>query len=342
MSETKTSASILVVDDTLKNIQVLGTILRKEGHQIHVAQNGDQALKVAQTTPLDLILLDVMMPVMNGFEACEKLKESPQTKDVPVIFLTARTETEDIVKGFELGAVDYVTKPFNSTELLVRVNTHLSLHFLQRNLEQRVMERTAELAQSQLETVYRLGVAAEYRDEDTGVHIQRMRHYSSLLAMKLDLSDEEVALILNASPMHDVGKIGISDTILLKPDKLTDEEHDIIKQHTLIGSGILSGSSSELLNAGEVIALSHHEKWDGSGYPNGLAGEDIPLWGRICAVADVYDALTSKRPYKKAFPNEEALEIMKEGRGKHFDPKILDLFVENFSEIVAIQKEVGN
>ena len=355
MGTSNKDSRILIVDDTQKNIQVLGTVLRKEDYQINVAQNGLQALESVEKVKPDLILLDVMMPELDGFETCKRLKESSQTKDIPVIFLTAKTETEDIVKGFELGGVDYVTKPFNTTELLVRVNTHLTLYHLQMKLEQRVAERTEELSealdevveahqqtnQAHLETIYRLSVAAEYRDEDTGDHIVRMSRYSFFLAQKLELPEDETILVFNASPMHDIGKIGIPDEILLKPGKLTDEEFKTMMEHAVIGSRILSGSTSELLQAGEAIALTHHEKWNGSGYPNGLEGEGIPLWGRICAVADVFDALTSQRPYKKAFPNEKALEIMKEGRETHFDPKILDLFIENFSDITSIQEEVA-
>ena len=362
MSQTKNDARILIVDDALKNIQVLGTMLRKEGYQIQVAQNGLQALKVVETELPDLILLDVMMPQLDGFETCKLLKASERTKEIPIVFLTAKTETEYVIEGFDLGAVDYVTKPFNPTELLVRVNTHLTLYRLQQKLEQQVERRTAELRRALAElrkalqkatdaerrtykahqdTIQRLGIVAEYRDADTAAHIQRMSLYATLLAQRLNLSADEVELVRVASPVHDVGKIGIPEGTLLKPSKLDPDEWETMKRHTTIGAQMLEGSSSELLQAGEVIALTHHEKWDGSGYPNGLAGEDIPLWGRICAVADVFDSLTSKRPYKPAFSNEKALEIIKEGRGSHFEPQLVDLFIDNFDEVVSIQESIA-
>lgn len=355
MNITKTDARILIVDDTLENIQVLGTLLRNEGYQIHVAQNGLQGLKVAESVQPDLILLDVMMPELDGFATCQQLKTSENTRDIPVIFLTAKDFEEDIVKGFDVGAVDYVTKPFKSMELLVRVENHLMLYKLQKQLEQCVEERTADLRRAlqkvvqaqrdtqaaHLDTIQRLVAAAEYKDNDTAAHIQRTSLYSTLLAARLNLSSDDVELVRVGSQMHDVGKIGIPDSVLLKPGKLNDEEWEIMKQHTIIGARILSGSSSGWLKAGEVIALSHREKWDGSGYPNGLAGEDIPLWGRLCAVADVFDVLVSKRPYRSAFSNQQALEIIKEGRGVHFQPKLVDLFVENFDEVIAIQESIA-
>jgi putative two-component system response regulator len=293
-----------------------------------------------------------MMPELDGFETCKRLKASDKTKGIPVIFLTAKTDTEAVIRGFELGAIDYVTKPFNSAELLSRVNTHLELHLLRTKLEERVEQRTAELRQALQEitaaerrtyeahqdTIQRLGVAAEYKDDETAAHIQRMSLYATLLADRLDLSPDEVELVRVASPMHDVGKIGIPESILLKPGKLNADEWETMRQHPILGAEILRGSPSELLKAGEVIARTHHEKWDGSGYPNGLAGADIPLWGRICALADVFDALTSKRPYKEAFSNEKALAIIKAERGKHFDSRLVDVFLENFDEVVVIQE----
>ena len=344
--EQNQNVHILVVDDTLANVQVLATLLRDQGYRINVAMNGVQALDMVQRVRPDLILLDVMMPEMDGFETCRRLKNSADTRDIPIIFLTARVEPEDIIEGFKLGGVDYVTKPFNSTELLVRVHTHISLYLLQQELEQRVRARTAELRQAledvrtaHLDTITRLVLAAEYKDEDTADHIQRMSLYSGLLAQGLGLSEEEAELLKIASPMHDVGKIGIPDAILLKPAKFDEEEYEIMKTHTTMGANILKNSPSEFLQVGEVIAMSHHEKWDGSGYPKGIAGEEIPLLGRICAVADVFDALTSTRPYKQGFSNEKAIEMLREGRGGHFEPKLVDLFIKDFDAVVAIQQQ---
>jgi putative two-component system response regulator len=344
MNDSPRNARILIVDDTLQNIQVLGTILKGKNYQINVARNGIEALDMVERARPDLILLDVMMPEMDGFETCRRLKKSPDTRDIPIVFLTAKTETDDVVKGLELGGVDYVFKPFTATELLVRVDTHVSLHQLRQDLEQRVRERTVELRlaledveAAHLDTITRLVLAAEYKDEDTATHIRRMSHYAALLARRAQLPESEVDTMLLTSSMHDVGKIGIPDAILLKPGKFDRDEFDIMKQHTTLGAKMLNGSPSRLLQAGKVIALSHHEKWDGSGYPHGLAGKEIPLWGRICAVADVFDALTSARPYKQAFSIEKARNILLEGRGSHFEAKLVDLFLENFDEVAAIQ-----
>lgn len=338
-------ARILIVDDTLENIQVLGLLLRQKNYQIVVARNGREALDAVERMQPDLILLDAMMPEMDGFETCRRIKASEENNTIPIIFLTALNDRDDILKGLELGAVDYISKPFNATELLVRVNTHLSLYLLQQDLEQRVKQRTVALRQAlenveeaHLDTIERLVLAAEFKDEDTATHIQRMSRYSALLARRVGLPEEEVNLLEVASQMHDVGKIGIPDSILLKPGKFTDDEFYIMKQHPLLGARILGGSPSKLLQIGQTIAMSHHEKWDGSGYPNGTKGEKIPLWGRICAVADVFDALTSARPYKKPFSNDKARSILQEGRGPHFEPRMVNLFLEDFDEVIAIQK----
>lgn len=272
--------------------------------------------------------------------------------------MTALESKIDLVRAVESGANDFISKPVGRTELRVRMTSLLKMKEAQdgikryqEELEKTVEKRTAVLRQalenmakaqrktheSHLDTIHRLAVAAEYKDGNTAANIRRMSHYCAILARGLNLPPSEVELILNASIMHDVGKIGIPDAILLKPGNLTEKEFEIMKQHTIIGARILSGSPSELLQAGEVIALSHHEKWDGSGYPNGLVGESIPLWGRICAVADVFDALTSKRLYKEALPNEKVYEILREGRGIHFGPSIVDMFFERLDEVVTIQ-----
>ena len=279
--------------------------------------------------------------------------------DIPIIMVTAMSGRDDRLKAVESGANDFIAKPVEMTELRVRAASLLRMKAAQdqvkrnrQELEDRVVERTAELQQAfddladaqhktteaHLDTIRRLVLAAEYKDEDTAAHIQRMSLYSVVLAECLKLPNDEVGLIRQASMMHDVGKIGIPDYILLKPGKLSSGEMTIMRKHALMGARILRGSPSKLLQAGEVIAISHHERWDGTGYPNGTWGENIPLWGRICAVADVFDALTSERVYRKALSNEKALSILQAGRGSHLEPLLVDLFVASLDEIVDIQK----
>ncbi|MCK4640789.1 MAG: response regulator [Candidatus Marinimicrobia bacterium] len=350
---------ILIVDDEELNRELLEDLIESFGHEPETACDGIEALAKLKLD-IDLILMDVMMPGMDGFEVTRRIKEDHETSDIPVVMVTALTSKEDRLRAVEVGANDFITKPIDKTELRIRTASLLKMKEAQdtvkryqAELEKKVEQRTAdlrqalaEMAESQrrtykahLDTIHRLSIAAEYKDEDTASHIHRMSNYCAIIARGLHLSPGEVELILHASPMHDIGKIGTPDAVLLKPGKLNDDEWLIMKQHTTVGSSILSDSESELLQVGENIAKSHQEKWDGSGYPNGLAGEEIPLYGRICAVADVFDALTSKRPYKNAFSNEKALEIMKEGRGKHFDPRILDIFLEHFDNVIAIQKK---
>ncbi len=350
---------VLVVDDEEANRDLLEALLESLGHEPELAKDGLEALAKIKLD-IDLVLLDVMMPGMDGFEVARRIRQDPEVGDVPIVMATALTSKEDRLRSVEAGANDFITKPIDKTELRVRTASLLKMKESQdlikrhkKELEDTVQKRTAALRQAladmaeaqrrtqeaHLDTLQRLVIAAEYKDEDTAVHLQRMSRYAALLAQRLNLPPGEVELIRLASPMHDVGKIGIPEVILLKPGKFTEEEFERMKQHTHIGSRILNGSPSELLKAGEIIALTHHEKWDGTGYPNGLAGEAIPLWGRISTVADVFDALTSERPYKKAFSNEQAVKILQEGRAKHFDPALLDLFLDRFDEVAAIQQE---
>jgi putative two-component system response regulator len=356
---TKRAHRILVVDDEELNRELLHAMLSSIGYEVDFAEDGFQALSMVKLD-FDLVLLDVMMPGMDGFEVAQKIREGEEFGDVPICMVTALAAKKDRLRAVDAGANDFITKPVDKLELKVRVaslirmkETQDEIKRHQEELEGKVEQRTIHLKQAlkdaaegqrqtyqaQLETIERLAVAAEYKDEDTGLHVRRMSRYCHLLAVKLSLTPHDCEIILNASPMHDVGKMGIPDAILLKPAKLDADEWEIMKRHTIIGGKILGGSSSELLQAGETIALSHHEKWDGSGYPNGLSGEGIPLMGRIAALADVFDALTNKRPYKDAFSNEQALQIIKEGKGKHFDPTILDVFLENLGEIEKIQSQ---
>ena len=350
---------ILIVDDVEENRELLESIITSLGHESEMAEDGIEAL-AKLTLDIDLILLDVQMPGMDGYEVARRIRRISDVRDIPIIMVTALTSREERLRAVEAGANDFISKPIDKTEVRVRMGSLLKvkesqdmIRHYQAELEKEVELKTADLRKAlqgmveaqrnthkaHLDTIHRLAIAAEYKDQNTAAHIQRMSYYCAVLARALNLAPGEVELILNASPMHDVGKIGTPDAILLKPEKLNEPEWEIMRRHPTIGGEILGDSSHELLQAGAIIALSHHEKWDGSGYPKGLAGEDIPLYGRICAIADVFDALSSERPYKQSFTNEATLDFMKAGRGKHFDPKLLDLFIENLDEVIAIQKK---
>lgn len=350
---------ILIVDDEELNRELLESLVASFGHEPEMARDGVEALAKLKLD-IDLVLLDVMMPVMDGFEVARRIREDPDTSDLPIIMVTALTSKEDRLRAVEAGANDFITKPIDKTELKVRTESLLRMKEAQdavkrhkAELEKKVEQRTADLRlalqdmaeaqrktyQAHLETIQRLAIAAEYKDEDTAAHIHRMSNYCAIIARVLHLPPGEVELILHASPMHDVGKIGIPDHILLKPGKLTPEEWTIMKEHSVMGGRILGEAEDDLIKAGEIIALSHHEKWDGSGYPKGLKGEDIPLIGRITAIADVFDALTSKRPYKSPMSNEKAFAIIKDSIGTHFDPKVGEAFFKGIDEILSTQKQ---
>ncbi len=332
--------TVLVVDDTKTNIDIVVGLLKAQ-YEIMVALDGPTALELVESTPPDLILLDIMMPGMDGYEVCERLKANSITRKIPVIFLTAKTEIEDETKGFELGAVDYITKPISPPILEARIKTQLALYDQNRVLEEKVSERTAELHETRLEIIRRLGRAAEYKDNETGLHVIRMSHYSRLSGLAFGMDEAEADLLLNAAPMHDIGKIGIPDRILLKPGKLDNEEWEIMRQHAAFGTEIIGEHDSEILKLARLVALTHHEKWNGKGYPEGLKEEETPLEGRIVAIADVFDALTSERPYKKAWPVEKAVDLIKEESGQHFDPKLVPAFLEAMPEILKIKEEFG-
>ncbi|MCL1035860.1 two-component system response regulator [Shewanella submarina] len=329
-------ASVLVVDDTPANIDILVGILG-DSYALKVAIDGPRALAIARKSPPDIILLDVMMPGMSGYEVCEQLKQDPMTSHIPVIFVTALSEVTDETKGFELGAVDYITKPVSAPLVQARVKTQLALYDQKRLLEQQVKERTAELERTRFEIIRRLGRAAEYKDNETGLHVVRMSHYARLLAKQAGLPEAFCELLYNAAPMHDIGKIGTPDAVLKKPGKLDDEEWLIMREHAVIGAEIIGEHGDPLLTMARTIALTHHEKWDGSGYPNGLAGEAIPLEGRLVAIADVFDALTSVRPYKTAWTPQQAMEMLKEQSGTHFDPELVEHFEAALPEAERIR-----
>ncbi len=329
--------TILIVDDTPENITILSDILAD--YNVKAANNGAKALEIASRFRPDLILLDIMMPEMDGYAVCMRLKRDLHTKHIPVIFVTAMDEETDEARGFELGAVDYITKPVSAPVVQARVRTHLKLYDQNRALEDLVNERTKALNQSRLEIIRRLGLAAEYKDNETGMHVIRMSYYCRVIATAIGMGEEAADLILNASPMHDVGKIGIPDNILRKPGRLDARERSIMEQHTEIGARIIGEHDYPLLDMARTVALTHHEKWDGTGYPRGIKGDRIPISGRIVAVADVFDALVSKRPYKDAWPFERAVSVIKEESGRHFDPDLVAAFVAHLDEIIELSRQ---
>jgi putative two-component system response regulator len=316
---------ILSVDDEASNLQLLRHILQDQ-YRLLFAKDGPRALELARQEKPQLILLDVMMPGMTGYEACRLLKADPATAAIPVIFVTALSDPDDEVVGFEAGAVDYITKPVSPPIVRARVRTHLSL------------VHTDELKQTRLEIVQRLGLAAEYKDNETGLHVIRMSHYSRILGRAAGMSEAEADDLLHAAPMHDVGKIGIPDSILRKPGPLDPDEWKVMQSHATIGGDIIGRHAQGMLAMAHAVAMTHHEKWDGSGYPNGLAGEQIPLVGRIVAIADVFDALTSARPYKPEWPLEKAVEYLEQQRGKHFDAQLVDLFLAQMPALLEVKQ----
>ncbi|MBZ5565341.1 MAG: response regulator [Acidobacteriia bacterium] len=355
-------ANIIIVDDTAANLEVLAGMLKDSGHRARPLPSGKLALQAAENSPPDLILLDIMMPEMDGFEVCRQLKANPKLREIPVIFISALSETMDKVKAFGAGAVDYVTKPFQFEEVRVRVETHLKLRRMQvaleaqnRHLEDLVREQVREISDSQMITIFALAKLAESRDSDTGKHLERIQIYCRLLATKLkedphyseSITQTYVDNLFHASPLHDIGKVAIPDSILLKPGRLSPEEFEIMKTHSTLGARTLEAVRAKyprnaFINMGIAIARSHHEKWDGSGYPNGLAGEDIPLAARIVAVADYYDAVRFKRCYKAAATHEEACEILLAGSGAHFSPRIVEAFRELAREFREVREKIAD
>ena len=340
-------AKILIVDDQPANVLLLEKMLSVQGFlNVHSTTDARTVTDLYRQHRFDLILLDISMPYMNGFEVMEALHEIETETYVPVLVLTAQTDRDTRIRSLELGAKDFLTKPFDRLEVLTRIRNMLEVRMLHNQvrdqnkiLEIKVRERTQELNDSRLEVIRRLGRAAEYRDNETGLHIIRMSKYSQRLANATGMDDIEAEKILYASPMHDIGKIGIPDSILLKPDKLDPEEWTTMQTHTTIGAEILSGHTSELMQMASEIALSHHEKWNGSGYPNNLCGEDIPITGRIVALADVFDALTTERPYKRAWSVEDAMALLHEQSGIHFQPDLVDLFTDILDDILDIRAQ---
>jgi putative two-component system response regulator len=333
-----TKETILVVDDLPDNLDLMVNILRDQ-YRVLIATNGLDALETVQRNQPDLILLDIMMPEMSGYQVCEQLKRDPHHRDIPIIFVTALTDVRDEQIGLDLGAVDFLHKPCHPEIIRKRVRIHLDALNQSRALEAKVRERTEQLEHSCVELIRRLGRAAEYRDNETGLHVIRMSHTTRLLAEAADLPEAQRELLFLAAPMHDVGKIGIPDRILLKPGKLDAEEWEMMKSHTRIGAEIIGQHDSPLLDMARTVALTHHEKWNGAGYPDGLAGADIPLEGRIVSIADVYDALVSTRPYKSAWSSEAAVKHVRSEAGSSFDPDLVPLFLDLLPRIREISAQ---
>lgn len=348
MSEEK--HNILIVDDEPVVRRILKQRLSVEDYHCEEAGGADEAISKLADYPAELVILDIKMPGKTGVELLPEIRA--KYPDTAVIMASALVDTDIAISCIRAGAYDYLTKPFNLDEVAISAQRALEKRRLtlenreyQQHLEEMVAQKTAELQkalgkirQASLDTIHRLARAAEFKDEDTGTHVKRMSHYCAAVARKMGLNDREVDNILYAAPMHDVGKIGIPDSILLKPGPLDKDEWEIMKKHTTIGAGILAGSDAEFIKLAEVIAMTHHEKWDGSGYPEGLKGSKIPLEGRISAIADVFDAVTSKRPYKPPFPVEKALGIIREGKGTHFDPDVVEAFFDVKDEILKIKE----
>ena len=347
-------ATVLLCDDELMNRKVASKILSKEGYSIIEAQNGQEAIDILHVKRIDLILMDLMMPVMDGYEAIKIIKNDDELSNIPLIIISALSDREAINKGLELGGDEYLTKPFDIIEFRLRIRNAIKLGVYQNMLkdngsllESQVREKTKELRnaldevqKSEKDIISILSKAAEFRDNETSAHTLRVGEISALIAKKLGWNDDEVELMRLAAPMHDVGKVGIEDIILLKPGKLDDREFGRMKKHSEIGHSILSQKETPLLKLAAEIAYTHHEKYNGSGYPRGLSGDDIPLSGSIVAVVDVFDALLSRRPYKMAFSLEKTLEIIENDSGIHFHPKVVEVFLDSLDEVLEIRKRL--
>ncbi len=341
---------IMIVDDNQINVSLLEKLLRTADFtSIKSTTDPREAKNIYRDFQPDILLLDLDMPHLDGFQVMEQLKEIEREAFLPVLVITGRNDNATCVRALEAGALDFIVKPFEPVEAINRIRNMLQVRLMHKQvrdqnrlLEDKVRERTKELHETRLDVIHHLGRAAEYRDNETGMHIIRMGKAAYLLGKAMRWDDDQCELLLQASPMHDIGKIGIPDKILLKPGKLAHEEWEIMKTHTTIGAELLSGHSSDLMVMARSIALTHHEKWDGSGYPNGLKGEDIPMEGRICAISDVFDALTSDRPYKKAWSIEDAIAEVYRGAGKHFDPNLIAQFKIILPEILAIKEQFAD
>jgi len=342
--------NILIVDDVVENIQVAMNILKEDSYNFSFAKSGKEALELLKETHYDLVLLDIMMPGIDGYEVAQEMQKSPQLSDIPIIFLTAKSDIDSMTKGFEVGGLDYIKKPFHANELLARVKTHLELHRAKEllknhnlSLETKIkIEKKriySELEQNQKDMIYVLTELVESISDETGKHIKRVAELSRLLAHYHEsVSNDDVDVIYHASPMHDIGKMAIPQYILLKEGSLTKEEFEIMKTHTSKAHEYLRVANRKIMRAADIIAYQHHEKWDGTGYPQGLKGENIHLFGRIVALADVFDAITHKRVYKDAWSIDKAIKYILDHSGTQFDPYLVEIFEANIDEIIAISK----
>jgi len=327
---------ILVVDDVKENRSIVKNILTLCNYEVQSASNGLEALQIVKTDNFDLILLDIMMPKMGGIEVCRYLKIDPETANLPVIFLTANTDKELLAKAYKVGGSDFIKKPFYKEELIARVQTRIKLRDYEKNLEETVRQRTQEIYETQTQLMYVLGGIVEGHSKETKEHVQRVTYFTYKLAILSGMSQEEANLLKDASSLHDIGKLGVADNILHKSGKLTKSEFKQMQQHPTLGANMLKHSKLPLFKAARIVAQEHHEKYDGSGYPKGLKGEDIHIYGRIVAIADVFDALSFKRSYKDGWNIEEILSFMKDMKGKHFDPRLIDIFLDNIEHFLKI------
>lgn len=353
------SRRVLVVDDDAEFRFLHSELLKSFGYHVDIASDGVEALAL-MSPKVDLVVMDAAMPNMDGFEVARLVRGDPLVADIPIVMVTGLVGREDRLRAFDLGINDFINKPVDPNELRLRARWLVSLKVAQdeikahgRKLEETVEIRTRELRQAlaevhaarlkthqaHMDTIHRLTLAGEYKDRDTADHVERIGRFSQVVARWMRLPQETVETIRHAAPMHDVGKLGIPDRILLKPGPLDDEEWAVMRSHTTIGAQILADSNSEVIQMGERIALGHHERWDGKGYPNGVAGEEIPLEARICSVVDVFDAMTVDRPYRKAVPNDEVVAMMVKDSGSHFDPDVLEVFLDAREEIESVQAE---
>ncbi|MDH3335310.1 MAG: response regulator [Rhodospirillaceae bacterium] len=347
LSEEIVNSRILVVDDNLTNVVLLKKLLEGSGYNDVTGITDSREVKsLYEESSFDLVLLDIRMPHLDGFDVMNQLREIDSALPPNIMVLTAQTDQETKLKALDFGARDFLHKPFDRLEVLTRIRNMIETHLLHKKmlmqndiLEQKVEERTREIQETRLEVVRCLGRASEYKDNETGMHVIRMSKMSQIIAREAGMSEADCELILHASPMHDVGKIGIPDAVLLKPGKLDADEWEVMKRHAEMGVEILGDHPSPLMEMARQVAHTHHEKWDGSGYPRGLSGENIPLVGRITALADVFDALTSERPYKEAWPVEKAVDLIKEQSGKHFDPELVEIFLKLIDKLCDIRDQ---
>jgi len=347
LSEEIVGSRILVVDDNLTNVVLLKKLLEGSGYTDVTGITDSREVKsLYEESPFDLVLLDIRMPHLDGFDVMEQLRQIDSALPPNIMVLTAQTDQETKLKALDFGSRDFLHKPFDRLEVLTRIRNMIETHLLHKKmlmqndeLEQKVTERTKEIQETRLEVVRCLGRASEYKDNETGMHVIRMSKMSQVIAREAGMSEVDCELVLHASPMHDVGKIGIPDAVLLKPGKLDADEWEIMKRHAEMGVEILGDHPSPLMEMARQVAHTHHEKWDGSGYPRGLSGKDIPLVGRITALADVFDALTSERPYKEAWPVEKAVDLIKEQSGKHFDPELVEIFLKLIDKLCDIRDQ---